>query len=348
MILATGVAYRQLAAPGLDELTGRGVFYGVRARPRRSAARSGRLHRGRRQLGGTGGGLPLPRGKSVTILLRGRSMEQVDVVLPHPADRRRHREITVRTCTEVVAAHGTDHLERLTLLDTATGETGTVDAQWLFVFIGAAPRTDWLDGVVVRDDRGFVVAGPDLAVEGQIPRGWDAGPRPLPPRDQRPRSIRRRRRPRRVGQAGGLRRRRRGDGRHARAPLPGEAMTDAGCAAATATPTNCVSLFLFEKLDPDQLAWLCDHGRVGSPPGTVYAEGDPATCFYVLLDGTVVLSAGWAPTTSRSTAPPSGGLRRSLPGLPRRPVPPGVQQLAAGAVHRRGSSYSDADESSRR
>ena len=82
-------------------------------------------------------------------------------------------EITVRTCTEVVQAHGTDHLERLTLRDTATGATETVDAQWLFVFIGAAPLTDWLDGVVIRDERGFVVAGPDLAVEGRLPRGWD-------------------------------------------------------------------------------------------------------------------------------------------------------------------------------
>ena len=47
-----------------------------------------------------------------------------------------------------------------------------VDAQWLFVFIGAAPLTDWLDGVVVRDSRGFVVAGPDLTPDGLRPRGW--------------------------------------------------------------------------------------------------------------------------------------------------------------------------------
>ncbi|HEY3652124.1 MAG TPA: fused response regulator/thioredoxin-disulfide reductase, partial [Streptosporangiaceae bacterium] len=47
------------------------------------------------------------------------------------------------------------------------------DAQLLFLFIGAAPLTDWLDGVVVRDSRGFVVAGPDLSVGGERPRGWD-------------------------------------------------------------------------------------------------------------------------------------------------------------------------------
>ena len=81
--------------------------------------------------------------------------------------------ISVRTCTEVIGADGSDHLESLTLRDSVTGHTETVDAQMLFVFIGAAPLTDWLDGVVVRDSHGFVVAGPDLSVAGQRPRGWE-------------------------------------------------------------------------------------------------------------------------------------------------------------------------------
>jgi thioredoxin reductase (NADPH) len=82
--------------------------------------------------------------------------------------------ITVRTCTEVIAAEGTDHLERLTLRDSAAGATETVTAGYLFVFIGAAPRTDWLDGIVVRDQRGFVPTGPDLPVNGQQrPAGWE-------------------------------------------------------------------------------------------------------------------------------------------------------------------------------
>ena len=80
--------------------------------------------------------------------------------------------ITVRTCTEVIGASGDGHLEQLTLRNTADGGTEIVDAQMLFVFIGAAPLTDWLDGVVVRDDHGFVVAGPDLSVGGQKPPGW--------------------------------------------------------------------------------------------------------------------------------------------------------------------------------
>ena len=78
----------------------------------------------------------------------------------------------MRTCTEIAEAHGDDHLERLTLRDSNTGRTEMVDAQWLFVFIGAAPLTDWLDGVVQRDERGFVLTGPDLLVQGQPLRGW--------------------------------------------------------------------------------------------------------------------------------------------------------------------------------
>ena len=80
--------------------------------------------------------------------------------------------ISVRTCTEVIEASGEDHLEHLTLRNTATGESEIVDAQLLFLFIGAAPLTGWLDDVVVRDARGFVVTGPDLSPGGERPRGW--------------------------------------------------------------------------------------------------------------------------------------------------------------------------------
>jgi thioredoxin reductase (NADPH) len=80
--------------------------------------------------------------------------------------------VRVRTCTEVVEAHGDDHLEKVTLHNKMSGEVQTVQADYLFVFIGAEPRTDWLDGVVVRDERGFVLAGPDLASCGSLPPGW--------------------------------------------------------------------------------------------------------------------------------------------------------------------------------
>ena len=69
---------------------------------------------------------------------------------------------------------GDGHLESITLRNRATQETTTVDAQYLFLFIGAAPRTEWLDGVLVRDDHGFVVTGPDLVVDGRGHAGWTA------------------------------------------------------------------------------------------------------------------------------------------------------------------------------
>lgn len=81
--------------------------------------------------------------------------------------------ISVRTGTVVDAAHGSDHLEQLTLRDTASGNTELVDAQWMFVFIGAAPLTDWLDGSVLRDERGFILSGPDLTADGKPPASWE-------------------------------------------------------------------------------------------------------------------------------------------------------------------------------
>ncbi|MGA8458939.1 MAG: FAD-dependent oxidoreductase [Streptosporangiaceae bacterium] len=171
VILATGVSYRRLGAPGLDDMTGRGVYYGSALTE--AAACSGQdifIVGGANSAGQAA--VYLARGaKSVTILVRGSSLEQsmsyylIQQIQDIP-------NISVRTCTEVIGAEGSDHLERLRLRDTSTGATETVDAQWLFLFIGAAPLTDWLDGVVERDLRGFVIAGPDLSVEGQMPKGW--------------------------------------------------------------------------------------------------------------------------------------------------------------------------------
>jgi thioredoxin reductase (NADPH) len=171
VILATGVAYRQLAAPGLDELTGRGVFYGSALTEATSCAGQDVYVVGGANSAGQAA-VYLARGaKSVTILIRGPSLRKsmshylVEQIEQVPA-------IRVRTCTEIAEAHGDGHLERLTLRDSETGDTEMVDAGWLFVFIGAAPLTGWLDGVVHRDERGFVLAGPDLAAAGERLAGW--------------------------------------------------------------------------------------------------------------------------------------------------------------------------------
>jgi thioredoxin reductase (NADPH) len=171
IILATGVSYRQLEAPGLAELTGRGVYYGSAMSEASYCVDEDIYIVGGANSAGQAAVYFSRYARSVTILVRGNSLEssmsyyliqQIAAI----------DNITVRGCTEVIEASGDDHLEKLTLRDRNTGATEVVDAHWLFVFIGAAPRTDWLDGVVLRDGQGFVLAGPDLPLEGAgRPRG---------------------------------------------------------------------------------------------------------------------------------------------------------------------------------
>jgi thioredoxin reductase (NADPH) len=172
VILATGVSYRQLGAPGLDDMTGRGVYYGSTLTEAAACTGQDIYIVGGANSAGQAAVYLAKHAKSVTILVRGASLER-SMSYYLIQQLREIGNISVRTCTEVIAAEGSDHLERLTLRDTSTGATETVDAQWLFLFIGAAPLTDWLDGVVDRDERGFVVAGPDLSIEGDRPHGWE-------------------------------------------------------------------------------------------------------------------------------------------------------------------------------
>src|SRR6516162_5069860 len=171
VILATGVSYRRLDAPGLDHLTGRGVYYGSALTEATACLGQDVYIVGGANSAGQAAVYLSRHAKSVTLLVRGPSLEKSMsyYLIKRIADI---PNITVRTCTEVTGASGEDHLEGLTLRDTATGTTETVDAQWLYLFIGAEPLTGWLDGVVVRDTRGFVVAGPDLSAGGERQRGW--------------------------------------------------------------------------------------------------------------------------------------------------------------------------------
>ncbi|MFD5520044.1 FAD-dependent oxidoreductase [Streptomyces sp. NPDC127066] len=172
VILATGVSYRQLQAPGIAELTGCGVFYGS-ALTEAAACQGHDVY----IVGGANSAgqaaMYLARGaKSVTVLVRGSSLtaSMSHYLIEQISDA---PNISVRTGTVVDSAHGDGHLEQLTLRDVESGHTELVDAQWMFVFIGAAPLTDWLEGTVLRDGRGFIVAGPDMTPDGQPPRGWE-------------------------------------------------------------------------------------------------------------------------------------------------------------------------------
>jgi thioredoxin reductase (NADPH) len=172
VILATGVSYRRLGAPGLDDLTGRGCYYGSALTEAQACAGQDVYVVGGANSAGQAAVYLARHAKSVTILVRGSSLEKSMsyYLIRQIADI---PNISVRTCTEVTEACGEDHLEMLTLRNTATGETEIVNAQLLFLFIGAQPLTDWLEGVVVRDRMGFVVAGPDLSPGGERPRGWE-------------------------------------------------------------------------------------------------------------------------------------------------------------------------------
>ncbi len=171
VILATGVSYRLLEAPGLADLAGRGVYYGA-ATTEGPACRSQDVYIvGGANSAGQSAMYFSRYADKVTLLVRGRSLDSsMSRYLIDQLDK--VKNIEVRTCTEVVGGSGEEHLESLTLRNNASGESETVPASWLFVFIGAAPRTDWLDGCLDRDGRGFVLTGPDLVVDGRRPAGW--------------------------------------------------------------------------------------------------------------------------------------------------------------------------------
>jgi thioredoxin reductase (NADPH) len=175
VVLATGVAYRRLEAAGIDALTGRGVQYGSNAAQAAACAGDEVYVVGAANSAGQAV-LNLARfAGRVTLLVRGEALEasmSQYLVARIRADER----IRVRCRVEVSAADGDGHLQRLTLTDRATGATSEEPADWLFVYIGAAPRTDWLGADVSRDDHGFVVTGPDL-VTGPHAGSW-ALPRP--------------------------------------------------------------------------------------------------------------------------------------------------------------------------
>ena len=170
VVLATGVSYRRLEAAGIDAHAGRGVHYGSNAGQAAACAGDEVYVVGAANSAGQAV-LNLARhARRVTLVVRGESLEAS--MSQYLVERIRADErIRVLCRTEVVAADGDGHLERLTLSDRHTGATTEVAADWLFVYIGASPRTDWLGGDVVRDDHGFVVTGHDL-VTGPRAHGW--------------------------------------------------------------------------------------------------------------------------------------------------------------------------------
>lgn len=171
LLVATGVAWRRLNVPGVEALTGAGVYYGA-AQTEALACQGEEVY----LIGGANSAgqaamyfskyarqvIMLVRGDSLTKSMSQYLIEQIEAV----------ENITVRLNSSVVEAKGETSLEAITIADSSTGEKETVPATSLFIFIGALPQTDWLDGLVERDERGFILTGPDLTNDRPRPKGW--------------------------------------------------------------------------------------------------------------------------------------------------------------------------------
>ncbi len=171
LIITTGVSYRKLDAPGVERLTGRGIYYGASQTEALSCKGEDVYIVGGANSAGQAAMFFSGHARKVFILYRGDDLRKsMSNYLVRQIEAR--DDIEVLLDTNVVAVEGEDHLERVTTKNTRTGETETAPAHSLFIFIGAVPTTDWLDGVVERDERGFLLSGPDLMQEGKRPDGW--------------------------------------------------------------------------------------------------------------------------------------------------------------------------------
>ena len=171
LLLATGVYWRKLQLPGCDRLTGRGVYYGA-AKTEALACEGEHIYLvGGANSAGQAAMYFSQYAAKVTMLVRGdsltKSMSQYLIDQIDATDN-----IEVQTYTEVTEVRGESNLTGLTLLNNQKGEEEQVDTKSLFIFIGAKPETEWLDGLVARDSRGFVYAGADLKHSEDF-RGWN-------------------------------------------------------------------------------------------------------------------------------------------------------------------------------
>ncbi|NLG19896.1 MAG: FAD-dependent oxidoreductase [Actinomycetales bacterium] len=169
LIVTTGVSYRRLGAADVDAFAGRGVYYGATASEASQCEGDDVYVVGAANSAGQAA-LNLSRhANKVVMLVRGESLEAtmsqylVDRIVACPT-------IEVRLRTEVVGGGGDGHLETITLRHRDTGEVEEVETSWVFVFIGAVPHTEWLGDLVARDDKGFILTGPDM-LQGAA-RAW--------------------------------------------------------------------------------------------------------------------------------------------------------------------------------
>jgi thioredoxin reductase (NADPH) len=171
LLITTGVSYRKLDVPGVERLSGRGIYYGAAMTEALSCKDEDVYIIGGANSAGQSAMYFSQHARKVVVLCRsgdlrrGMSEYLVKQIEETP-------NIEVKTNSGVEEAFGEDHLEQLRIKNSQTGEEETVPAHSLFIFIGAAPKTDWLAGVVERDERGFILSGPDLVRDGKRPKNW--------------------------------------------------------------------------------------------------------------------------------------------------------------------------------
>jgi thioredoxin reductase (NADPH) len=171
LVIATGLQWRRLGIPGMDRLQGAGVYYGAGIVEARSCQDEDVYVVGGANSAGQAAVHFSGYARRVVMLVRGDSLAAtmsrylIDRIAQTP-------NIEVQTGASIEEVCGGTRLEEISIRCHATGAVDRVKASSLFIFIGAEPRTNWLEGVVDRDDRGFILTGVDLVREGKRPKGW--------------------------------------------------------------------------------------------------------------------------------------------------------------------------------
>jgi thioredoxin reductase (NADPH) len=172
LMISTGVQWRKLEATGIDRLQGAGVYYGGGSTEAMSCKGEIVYVVGGANSAGQAAMNFAKYADRVVILVRGDSLAAT--MSQYLIDQiKETKNIQIWAHASMVEAHGETHLEEISVLCSDTGKIERVPASSMFIFIGALPRTDWLDGLVERDERGFILTGPDLIRDGQHPKGWN-------------------------------------------------------------------------------------------------------------------------------------------------------------------------------
>jgi thioredoxin reductase (NADPH) len=169
-LIAVGVYYKRLATPGVERLTGAGVYYGATMTEARAYSGENVYIVGGANSAGQAAMYFSKYAKQVTMLVRGESLKAsmskylIDQIAATS-------NIEVKACCQVLEAMGETRLSCLKIC--GPGGDETVEATGLFVFIGAAPNTDWLPDTIMRDTNGFLLSGNDLKVDGKMAKSWN-------------------------------------------------------------------------------------------------------------------------------------------------------------------------------